>query len=125
VSATKDSKVRYRLPELVACAEREIALRKSVYAKKVKAKDMSQAKADEEIGKMEAIRDLLKSMDDQPDWKHLVEPFAKAGADMEKIKAAVQPFVESELTAWHLAHQICARRLSPHQWMPIIMAYND
>lgn len=47
--------------ELVACADREVGLRRRVYPVWVRQGRMSQEKADEEIAKMQAICSLLRA----------------------------------------------------------------
>lgn len=47
--------------QMVECAERELALRRNVYPKWVAARRMAQAKATEEIRRMEAIVAYLKA----------------------------------------------------------------
>jgi hypothetical protein len=49
----------YTYRELRECAEREVKFRRRVYARRVGDRKMSQAKADEEIGKMEQIVKVL------------------------------------------------------------------
>lgn len=47
------------LKEQIACVRRELALRKSAYAKWVAARRMKQAAADHEIAAMQAVHDTL------------------------------------------------------------------
>jgi hypothetical protein len=49
----------YTMRELSACAEREVKLRRRVYANRVLTHRMSQAQADAEINKMAAIAEML------------------------------------------------------------------
>lgn len=63
-----------RIDELIACAARELALRKNVYAGMVKNKRMTLDKADHEIQAMADILDVLQYR------KDLIE----AGDDMLK-----------------------------------------
>lgn len=51
--------------ELIACADREVALRRRVYPKWVNAGRMSREKAEEEIAKMQAISDLLRAAEEK------------------------------------------------------------
>jgi hypothetical protein len=50
--------------EQIACAERELALRRAAYPRFVANKRMTQDKADHEIAAMEAIVDTLKTYRD-------------------------------------------------------------
>lgn len=50
------------LTEQVACAEREVAMRRRVYPRWVEAKKMTQQKADHEIAAMEKIAETLKTL---------------------------------------------------------------
>lgn len=50
------------LPEQIACVEREIAVRKSVYPRMVAFKRMSEAKASREIAAMEAVLKTLQNV---------------------------------------------------------------
>ena len=49
-----------RIDELIACAARELALRRNVYGKWVANKKMTQEKADHEIQAMADILDVLQ-----------------------------------------------------------------
>lgn len=51
---------RFTFDRLAAAAEREVAFRRRVYARRVAVGKMSQAKADEEIALMEAITEHLR-----------------------------------------------------------------
>lgn len=55
--------VRVPLREQIACVAREIALRRGVYAKRVKAGVMRQAEADRETARMEAVLDTLREVE--------------------------------------------------------------
>lgn len=50
------------LARQIECAERELRLRRSVYPRRIENRQMTQAKADEEIACMEAVLVTLKSM---------------------------------------------------------------
>jgi hypothetical protein len=50
------------LTDLVACAEREVAMRRRVYPRRVHDRKMSQQLADAEIAKMEAIAEKLREL---------------------------------------------------------------
>lgn len=52
--------MKYSIEELVECVEREIKFRKNVYPKWVELNRIKQAFANEQIDKMEAVRDYLK-----------------------------------------------------------------
>lgn len=47
------------LTDMIACAPREVSMRRRVYPNWVKAGRMTQAKADQEISTMQAIHDRL------------------------------------------------------------------
>jgi hypothetical protein len=47
------------LAEQIKCVERELGFRRRVYPRRVAALNMTQAKADEEIGRMTAVLDTL------------------------------------------------------------------
>lgn len=55
----------FELKELVACAGREVGLRKGVYPKWVASGRMTQEQADKEIAMMETIYFLLKEKRDE------------------------------------------------------------
>ena len=55
----------YTLDDMIACAEREVGMRRRVYPHWVASKKMSQARADEEIAKMQAIANHLRAQRDQ------------------------------------------------------------
>ncbi|MBX7132582.1 MAG: hypothetical protein K1X67_07910 [Fimbriimonadaceae bacterium] len=46
----------------IKCVEREIALRRSVYARRVSSGSMTQEAADREIATMEAVLDTLRTV---------------------------------------------------------------
>lgn len=48
--------------EQIKCVEREIALRRSVYARRVSSGSMTQDAADREIATMEAVLDTLRTV---------------------------------------------------------------
>lgn len=52
--------VPFTIAEQIACVEREIRMRESVYPRWVQAKRMSQSKADIELGCMRAVLETLK-----------------------------------------------------------------
>lgn len=51
------------IAEQIACARRELAMRRNVYPKRVAALKMSQAKADHEIDAMTAIIETLRQVE--------------------------------------------------------------
>ena len=51
---------RYSMLELIKCADREVVQRKRVYPRLIADQRMSRAFADAEIGRMEAIANLLR-----------------------------------------------------------------
>jgi len=50
------------IDEQIAAVTREIAMRRSVYPRRVADKKMSQAKADKEVAAMEAVLETLKGL---------------------------------------------------------------
>jgi hypothetical protein len=66
------------LAELIAAAERELAMRRAVYPGRVAAKKMSQAKADHEIACMEGILKTLKTEEERQEWYELMVGVAEA-----------------------------------------------
>jgi hypothetical protein len=50
------------LPEQISCVEDEIALRRSVYARRVDDRKMTREKADKRIAAMEAVLATLKGL---------------------------------------------------------------
>jgi hypothetical protein len=58
----------YSILELIACAEREVQMRKQVYPMRVQQKKMSRATAEGEIAKMKAIVGLLRKEAGVKDW---------------------------------------------------------
>jgi len=55
----------YSVRDLLACAEREVKLRRRVYANRVETGRMSQHQADLEIDKMEAIAEHLATIEER------------------------------------------------------------
>lgn len=53
------------LAEQIQCVEREIALRKRVYPRRVSDRKMSQAQADKQLAAMTAVLDTLLHLRDQ------------------------------------------------------------
>jgi hypothetical protein len=53
---------RFTLQDLIDCADREAKLRISTYPRLVVERKLTQANAELEIAKMEAVRDLLAGM---------------------------------------------------------------
>ena len=62
--------MKIRLADQIKSVEREIAMRKAVYAKRVAAKAMSREKADYEIAAMEATRRSLQILQSYADPNH-------------------------------------------------------
>jgi hypothetical protein len=51
---------RFTAAELIACADREVRLRRRVYPRWVEENRLSEERAEDEIAKMQAILDLLR-----------------------------------------------------------------
>ena len=51
------------IEEQVECVARELTLRRRVYARRVNEKQMTQALADKEIGRMEAVLETLRAIE--------------------------------------------------------------
>ncbi len=115
-----DGAPKFRLDEMVACAERELALRRRVYPQWVQSGRMSQGKADEEIAKMAAVVDYLKGDLDRPNLMGLARPFAEAARGLEDMYKAIRAaWTSDESSAWAIACYALASRLSPAQWLAL------
>jgi len=66
------------IDEMIKCANREVAIRQSVYAYRVKSGKMKQPEADKELAGMRAIhRTLVGIKHDSPDFVESGEPQEK------------------------------------------------
>jgi hypothetical protein len=66
----KGLSMRFRIRELVECAEREVRIRRRVYANRVLTKRMSASHADRQIALMAAIVDTLKAIEEAQNDRH-------------------------------------------------------
>jgi hypothetical protein len=63
------------IDEMIQCANREVAIRQSVYAHRVMSGKMRQAAADEELARMRAIHRTLVGIErDMPSFTESGEP---------------------------------------------------
>lgn len=58
---------QFTVGEVIACLDREVRLRRHIYPKWVKARKLSQEKADDEIAKMQQALDWLRAAEEKHD----------------------------------------------------------
>ena len=105
------------------CAQRELALRRSVYQKRVTGGLMTQAKVDHEIAAMAAIvEDYTRLVAEETQKERLLggraAPMTMPGFWMDETSGVLRPAVESYLYGEPLSdQQIAALRVYLRQWI--------